>query len=85
MHCDLLRNLHDKFTALSLNHLWQCLRTCFPNSPFFNLCVFLGCVKLVAGEGMPTHRNPQEKGDLAVSFDIEFPPENFITDGLMVC
>lgn len=30
------------------------------------------------------HRNPQEKGDLAVSFDIEFPPDNFLKDGLMV-
>jgi len=42
-----------------------------------------GCVKLVPGEGMPRHRNPQEKGDLAVSFDIEFPSNNFLTDDLM--
>jgi len=41
-----------------------------------------GCVKLVSGEGMPMHRNPMEKGDLAVSFDIEFPPDNFNTSFL---
>ena len=43
-----------------------------------------GCVKVIPGEGMPMQRNPQEKGDLAVSFDIEFPSNNFLGDELKV-
>lgn len=38
---------------------------------------FLGSVRCVVGEGMPFYRNPFEKGNLLVRFDITFPPENF--------
>lgn len=30
-------------------------------------------IKMVKGEGMPIHRNPFEKGDLYVRFNIEYP------------
>lgn len=36
-----------------------------------------GSVRCVVGEGMPFYRNPFEKGNLLVRFDITFPPENF--------
>eukprot|EP01135_Chromosphaera_perkinsii_P004154 Nk52_evm61s270 gene=Nk52_evmTU61s270 len=36
-----------------------------------------GMVKVVMNEGMPTHRNPFEKGRLFIQFDIEFPESNF--------
>ena len=29
------------------------------------------------GEGMPHYRNPFEKGNLYIKFDITFPPNNF--------
>ena len=41
-------------------------------------------MKVVSGEGMPMYRNPMEKGDLAVSFDIEFPPNDFLKEQLIV-
>jgi len=36
-----------------------------------------GTVRRVDGEGMPHHRNPFEKGDLYVKFEIVFPPKYF--------
>jgi chaperone protein DnaJ len=32
-----------------------------------------GQVKMIENEGMPTHRNPFEKGQLYIKFDVEFP------------
>lgn len=32
-----------------------------------------GDIKYINGEGMPTHRNPFEKGKLIVQFSVEFP------------
>lgn len=37
-----------------------------------------GCHRCVVGEGMPMHRNPFEKGNLYVKFDVIFPPSQFI-------
>lgn len=37
----------------------------------------LNTTKVVAGEGMPIYRNPFEKGDLIVTFEIAFPADNF--------
>lgn len=34
-----------------------------------------GELKVVHGEGMPTHRNPFEKGDLIIQFAVEFPKQ----------
>lgn len=42
---------------------------------------FLGMVRVVKGEGFPHYRNPFEKGDLLVKFDVEFPPKNFADEG----
>lgn len=43
------------------------------------LCVFVsGSIRCVTGEGMPRHRNPFEKGNLYVKFEIAFPPNQFI-------
>lgn len=36
-------------------------------------------IKAVKGEGMPIHKNPFEKGDLYVRFEIEFPEKYSLT------
>lgn len=38
-----------------------------------------GCVRVVKGEGMPQYRNPFEKGDLYIKFDVQFPESNWIS------
>lgn len=37
----------------------------------------MNTTKVVVGEGMPIYRNPFEKGDLYISFDVTFPENNF--------
>ena len=32
-----------------------------------------GAIKCVMGEGMPTYRNPFEKGKLIIQFAVDFP------------
>ena len=44
----------------------------------FRYC-FPGATRVVYGEGMPIYRNPFEKGNLYVKFEITFPPNNFTT------
>lgn len=41
------------------------------------VCV-AGCIRMVKGEGMPQYRNPFEKGDLYIKFDVQFPENNWI-------
>ena len=41
------------------------------------LCHLSGSVKCVMEEGMPTYRNPFQKGNLYVKFEITFPPNKF--------
>merc|ERR1712038_528190 len=36
-------------------------------------CIKTGDLKCVFGEGMPTYRNPFEKGELIIQFNVEFP------------
>ncbi|KAG9352715.1 hypothetical protein JZ751_021129 [Albula glossodonta] len=36
-------------------------------------------VRVVRGEGMPQYRNPFEKGDLYIKFDVQFPENNWIS------
>ncbi|XP_049579997.1 dnaJ homolog subfamily A member 2b [Syngnathus scovelli] len=37
------------------------------------------CIRVVKGEGMPQYRNPFEKGDLYIKFDVQFPQNNWIS------
>lgn len=37
-------------------------------------------VKIVPGEGMPSHGNPFVKGDLYVLFQVEFPKDNELSE-----
>lgn len=39
-----------------------------------------GAMRMVVGEGMPIIRNPFEKGNLCIKFDVTFPPKNFTND-----
>lgn len=39
-----------------------------------------GDVKTVVGEGMPQYKNPFEKGNLYVNFEIKFPENHFTTE-----
>ncbi|XP_054165410.1 dnaJ homolog subfamily A member 2-like [Oppia nitens] len=39
-----------------------------------------GSVKGIRGEGMPIYRNPFEKGNLYIKFNIEFPKNHFIDE-----
>jgi len=44
------------------------------------VCVWsTGSVRVVRGEGMPQYRNPFEKGDLYIKFDVQFPSNNWIS------
>ena len=36
-------------------------------------------MRVVRGEGMPQYRNPFEKGDLYIKFDVQFPSNNWIS------
>jgi len=38
---------------------------------------YLGMVKQVTGEGMPTYRRPYEKGHLFIHFELIFPVPNW--------
>lgn len=37
-----------------------------------------GSKRVILNEGMPTHRNPMEKGNLYINFDVIFPEKHFI-------
>ncbi|WAR13341.1 DNJA2-like protein [Mya arenaria] len=39
-----------------------------------------GAVKIVKGEGFPHYRNPFEKGDMVIKFEVEFPEKNFASE-----
>uniref|UniRef100_A0A672Q2C8 DnaJ heat shock protein family (Hsp40) member A2b n=1 Tax=Sinocyclocheilus grahami TaxID=75366 RepID=A0A672Q2C8_SINGR len=43
-----------------------------------------GSTRVIRGEGMPQYRNPFEKGDLYIKFDVQFPENGWIsTEKLM--
>jgi len=37
-----------------------------------------GDVKIIQGEGMPTYKNPFEKGNLFITFTLDFPSPNWL-------
>ncbi|XP_025115187.1 dnaJ homolog subfamily A member 2-like [Pomacea canaliculata] len=39
-----------------------------------------GMMKTVLGEGMPIYRNPFERGNLYIKFEVAFPPNNFVDE-----
>lgn len=39
-----------------------------------------GDIRVIAGEGMPKHKSPFEKGNLYIKFNIEFPKPGSLTD-----
>ena len=55
--------------------------------PLVLLLVFLSdSTQVILNEGMPHHRQPFEKGNLVIKFDVEFPSNGFISgDKLKVC
>ncbi|XP_049888116.1 dnaJ homolog subfamily A member 2-like [Pectinophora gossypiella] len=42
-----------------------------------------GDLKGIQGEGMPTYKNPFEKGNLYIKFDVVFPENNFASEEQM--
>lgn len=40
-----------------------------------------GSMRAVKGEGMPVYRNPFDKGDMIITFEVTFPPQNFADNG----
>jgi DnaJ-class molecular chaperone len=47
---------------------------------YFLLLLLTGAMKTVMGEGMPEYRNPFVKGNLHITFDVTFPPNNFVSE-----
>lgn len=39
-----------------------------------------GAIRCVKDEGMPRYRNPFEKGNMYIKFDVTFPPQNFASE-----
>jgi len=35
-------------------------------------------MKCILSEGMPTHKNPFEKGKLIITFQVQFPPDKWL-------
>ena len=40
----------------------------------------LGCKRVLLNEGMPMHRNPMEKGNLYIQFEVTFPQRGFLSN-----
>jgi len=36
-------------------------------------------MKCILNEGMPTHKNPFEKGKLIITFQVQFPPDKWLS------
>jgi DnaJ-class molecular chaperone len=55
-------------------------------SLFCHYCSVPGGIKGIEGEGMPHYRNPFEKGNLYIKFDVTFPESHFTNEiKLKVC
>ena len=50
------------------------------------ILIFSGATRCVYNEGMPIYRNPFEKGNLYIKFELTFPPNQFANEKqLKVC
>ena len=50
------------------------------------ILIVSGATRCVYNEGMPVYRNPFEKGNLYVKFELTFPPNQFANEKqLKVC
>ena len=75
---------HHLSIAIPMSPDWMVLKNRF-NCTHLICCsvsdgeftLFTGQVRCVKGEGFPHFRNPFEKGDLLIKFDINFPPQHF--------
>lgn len=63
------------YSTKSLFLLWFVIR----KKMQFVFNTFSGSVRVVRAEGMPQYRNPFEKGDLYVKFEVQFPQNNWIS------
>lgn len=55
-------------------------------NPFYHYFSVSGDIKGIEGEGMPHYRNPFEKGNLYIKFDVTFPENHFTNEiKLKVC
>ena len=43
-----------------------------------------GATRCVFGEGMPHYRNPFEKGNLYIKFELTFPENNFVDESKLL-
>ncbi len=39
-----------------------------------------GTIRGIENEGMPMYRNPYEKGNLYIKFDVKFPENNVLSE-----
>lgn len=62
--------------------MFKILDTTFILNLFFKV-IKPGDVKTIRGEGMPQYKNPFEKGNLYVTFQIKFPDNHFTTEDKM--
>jgi DnaJ-class molecular chaperone len=46
----------------------------------FHSFFVLGDIKGIEGEGMPHYRNPFERGNLYIKFDVTFPESHFANE-----
>jgi len=56
------------------------VRAQFLNYKCFILFFVLGDIKGIEGEGMPHYRNPFERGNLYIKFDVTFPESHFANE-----
>ena len=48
------------------------------------MCVFVVCVRGIKEEGLPVYRHPDVKGNLYITFEIEFPENGQLTEQSIV-
>ncbi|KAG0230699.1 hypothetical protein BGW41_002417 [Actinomortierella wolfii] len=80
LHCKITLSLVESlcgFSKVLLTHLDG--RGIHVESPAGKV-IKPGQVKKIVGEGMPHFKRPMDKGDLYITFDVEFPKDGWMTD-----